>query len=263
MLIYFDESYDGEHKYLLLGALFNPHPKFLHREWLKVKKDFGYLDKRGKVLEVKYNNCTTKKRQEMCCRAIDIFMKSTSYFRAVVIDRDIMELDYFGKKSEDNKIKMARAYKKFAELLLSRNTKNIYDGVLLTDELTRCNGDKFIEIMKQDFCVIDGKHCNNAHKPTLKDISDFSSHVEQYHVNQINDILIGCILNNLIPTKKNYKNNLRKYLVKKLEVDNLLPEYWSKYQKEHVEECHPKFNVWYWKPGNNSNQKAPEESEAL
>ena len=111
MLIYFDESYDQEHQYLILGALFNPHPKFLHREWLKIKKEVGAVDRNGKVLEIKYNNCTTKQRQELCCMAIDIFFKSTSYFRAIVIDQNIMDLDCFGKKSEDKKIKMARAYK--------------------------------------------------------------------------------------------------------------------------------------------------------
>ena len=105
MLIYFDESYDNEHRYLILGALFNPHPKFIHREWLKVKQDFNFIDRGGKALEIKYNFCTTKRRQELCCAAIDLFMKSTSYFRAIVVDQSIMDLERFGKKSEDNKIK--------------------------------------------------------------------------------------------------------------------------------------------------------------
>lgn len=259
MLIYFDESYDNEHRYLILGALFNPHPKFLHRELLEIKKRYNFLDKQGKALEIKYSNCTTSKREEINCKAIDIFMKSTSYFRAIVIDQTIMDLNFFGKKSEDNKIKMARAYKKFAELLLSHNTENIYNGVLLTDELNRCNGDRFIEIMKQDFCVVDGKHCNDKNKPTLKEITDIKSHLEEYHVNQINDILIGSILNNLKPTIKNYKNNVRMYLIKNLGVKNLLPESWNRYSKTFTEEYYPKYNIWYWKPGNNiQNQKVPE-----
>lgn len=253
MLIYFDESYDNEHRYLILGALFNPHPKFLHREWLKAKRDFSYLNNKGKAMEVKYNNCTTKTRQEICYKAIDIFMKSTSYFRAIVIDQNIMNLDRFGNKSEDTKIKMARAYKKFAELLLSHNTENIYNGVLLTDELNRCNGDRFIEIMKQDFCATDGRHCNDKNKPTLKEITDIKSHLEEYHVNQINDILIGSILNNLRPTSKEYKNNVRNYLIKSLGVKNLLPESWNRYSKSFTEEYYPKYNVWYWKPGNGQN----------
>lgn len=248
MLIYFDESYDNEHRYLILGALFNPHPKFLHRELLDVKREYGYINKKGKALEIKYNNCISKKREKMNCKAIDIFMKSTSYFRAIVIDQALMDLDRFGKRSEPDKIKMARAYKKFSELLLSHNTENIYNGVLLTDELTRCNGDRFIEIMKQDFCVIDGKYCNDRCQPTLKDIRDFKSHLEDYHVNQINDILMGSILNNIKPTRKEFKNNVRNYLIKSLGVKNLLPETWQKYSKSYVEKFHPKYNIWYWKP---------------
>lgn len=258
MLIYFDESYDNEHRYLILGALFNPHPKFLHRELLEMKKKYGFIGRDGKVLEIKYNNCKSQKREKMNCEAIDIFMKSTSYFRAIVIDQNVMDLDRFGKKSEDKKIKTARAYKKFAELLLSHNTEDVYNGVLLTDELTRCNGDKFIEIMKQDFCLVEGRHCNDNHKPTLKEITDIKSHLEDYHVNQINDILMGSILNNLKPTSKEYKNNVRNHLIKSLGVNSLLPESWNKYSKKFVEEYYPKYNIWYWKPnGENDKQKIP------
>ncbi|OGF36674.1 hypothetical protein A2531_03130 [Candidatus Falkowbacteria bacterium RIFOXYD2_FULL_34_120] len=248
MLIYFDESYDTEHRYLLLGALFNPHPKYLHRELLDVKRKYNCLDRNGKALEIKYFNCTSKRNQEMNCKAIDIFMRSTSYFRAIVIDQKLINLDRFGKKGEPDKIKMARAYKKFSELLLSHNTENIYNGVLLTDELTRCNGDKFIEIMKQDFCTVGGKHCNDNSRPTLKDIRDIKSHIEDYQVNQINDILLGSILNNIYPTKKEYKNNVRNYLIKCLGVKNLLPETWNIYSKNYVEKYYPKYNIWYWKP---------------
>lgn len=260
MLIYFDESYDNNHEYLLLGALFNPHPKFLHREFLQIKRDYGYIGRDGRALEIKYHNCSSKQRQDLCCRAVDIFMRSTSYFRAIVIDQSIMDIDRFGKKSEDTKIKMARAYKKFAELLLSHNTKDIYNGVLLTDELTRCNGDKFIEIMKQDFCSTDGKHCDDKYRPTLREITDIHSNLEEYHVNQINDILLGCILNNLKPTSKEYKNNVRQYLVKNLGVKDLLPATWNRYSKSFIESYHPKYGIWYWKP---ENQKTPENSEVL
>jgi hypothetical protein len=251
MLIYFDESYDNEYRYLILGALFNPHPKFLHRELMKIKKKYNFIDKKGKVMEIKYNNCTSKKMEKMNCEAIDVFMKSTSYFRAIVIDQSIMNLDYFGKKSDDKKLKIARSYKKFAELLLSHNTDNIYNGVLLTDELTRCRGDRFIEIMKEDFCFKDGKYCNDTNKPTLKEITEIKSHIEDYHVNQINDILMGSILNNLKPTTKEYKNNVRNYLIKKLEVKNLLEESWNKYSKSFAETYYPKYDIWYWRPRNN------------
>jgi hypothetical protein len=254
MLIYFDESYDNNHKYLLLGALFNPHPKFLHRELNELRKKYSYKE------EIKYNNCTNDFRLKLYKEAIDIFFKSTSYFRCVVVDQQILDLDCFGRKDESNAIKMARAYKKFAELLISHNADDIYNGVLLTDELKRCKGDKFIELMQQDFCKIDGKHCNDGDKPTLKHIADIKSDLNHYQVGQINDLLLGCVLNNLIPTSKEYKNKLREHLVVKTGVDSLLPDYWNKYSKKYVEEYYPKYNIWYWKP---NNQKTPENSEAF
>jgi len=262
MLIYFDESYDNDHKYLLLGALFNPHPKFSHRELNELKKRYNYFDNQGKPREIKYNNCINNFRLKMYQEAIDIFFKSTSYFRCIVINQSVLDLDYFGQKHEDNKIKMARAYKKFAEHLIAHNTDNVYNGVLLTDELKRCTGDRFIELMKQDFCLPNGKYCDLKNKPTLKHVADIKSHLENYQVGQINDLLLGCVLNNLIPTKKPYKNKLRDYLIGKLQVDSLLPEYWSRYSKKYVEEYYPKFNVWYWKP-NNNNQKTPANTEVF
>jgi hypothetical protein len=250
MLIYFDESYDLNHKYLLLGALFNPHPRYLHRELTELKKKHGFLDKSGKCLEIKYNNCTTKNRLELAKGAVDIFMKSTSYFRGIVVEQSLVDLERFGNKSEENKIKMARAYKKFAEILIANNTKNIFNGVLLTDELTRCKGDKFIEVMKLEFCVQNGKHCTDPSRPALKDIRDFDSSVETFQVNQINDILLGCILNNHFPTTAPYKNELRAYLLKCLGINSLLKDYWGNRTDKEREEHHPKYNIRYWQPKN-------------
>ncbi len=45
-----------------------------------MKKGYDFIGKDGKVLEIKYNYCSSKKREKMNCEAIDIFMKSTSYF---------------------------------------------------------------------------------------------------------------------------------------------------------------------------------------
>lgn len=248
MLIYFDESYDQEHKYLILGALFNPHPRYLHRELVELKKKYGFLDKNGKCLEIKYNNCTTKARLDLCKGAINIFIKSTSYFRAIVIEQSAIDLERFGNKSEKDKIKMARAFKKFSEMLIASNTQNIFNGVLLTDELTRCEGDKFIEVMKLEFCEKDGKHCPDPLRPALKDIRDFDSSLENYHVNQINDILLGCIINNHFPTNGYYKNELREHLIKGLGVDNLLKSFWGKYDKKGREDHHPKYSIRFWEP---------------
>jgi hypothetical protein len=53
MLIYFDESYDHEHEYLLLSALFNPHSRYLHRRLSEVKRQHNYLSRDGSLREIK------------------------------------------------------------------------------------------------------------------------------------------------------------------------------------------------------------------
>lgn len=248
MLIYFDESYDSQHEYLILSALFNPHPKFLHRKLKEVKKKYNYFATDGSLREIKYNYIDNDLKFKIAKESIDIFFESTTWFRCVVIQQNLIDLNRFGKKTEDDKIKRARLYKKFAELLLSHNTENIFNATLLADKLSRCNGDEFVEIMKQEFCLPFGKHSQKSKIPTLKDVQEIPSHLEQYQVNQICDILMGCILNNLKPTKNQLKNRIREYLIHKLGVKNLLAESWAKYSKWHVEAYWPKFNIWYWRP---------------
>jgi len=119
MLIYFDESYDNEHQYLLLSALFNPHPKFLHRRLSETKSRFKYLSRDGKLREIKYNYVTNKVKLQIAKAAIDVFFESTSWFRCIVIEQALVDLNRFGKRKEQDKIKKARLYKKFAELLLA------------------------------------------------------------------------------------------------------------------------------------------------
>lgn len=248
MLIYFDESYDNEHQYLILGALFNPHPKFLHRNLSQIKKKYNYISQDGTLREIKYNYVTNKKKYLVAKSAIDAFFESTSWFRCIVIEQKLVDLNRFGKKWEKDKIKKARLYKKFAELLISHNTENVFNAIMLVDKLTRCNGDEFIEIMKQEFCLPYGKHSPDSKIPTLKDVIEIPSHLEQYQVIQSADILMGCVLNNLKPTVKKEKNELRKYLIAKMRIKDLLPETWAKYSKTYVEKYWPKFNIWYWKP---------------
>lgn len=175
MLIYFDESYDHDHEYLLLSALFNPHPKFVHRRFSEIKRNYNFQTPEGKLREIKYNYVNTGSRLKMAKEAIDLFFESTSWFRCIVIEQKKVDLSRFGKKREEDKIKKARLYKKFAELLIGHNTENIFNAVLLADKLTRCRGDEFIEIMKQEFCLPFGKYSPDSKIPTLKDVREIPS----------------------------------------------------------------------------------------
>ena len=134
MLTTFDESYDSNHDYLILGALFNPRHKIIHRKFAQAKRDLGFVDQNGKVREIKYNLCTDNNKYEVAKIAVDCFVNSDSFFRAIVIDQKPgsgFNLNYFGKSFERKAIKEARAYKKFTELLLKSNLPLIQPNGLL------------------------------------------------------------------------------------------------------------------------------------
>ena len=255
MLIYFDESYDNNHEYLLLGALFNPHPKYLQSAIKRIKDDAGFYFEDGRPKEIKYSACHTHTRHRIACSTIDAFMTSTSWFRCIVVEESLLNYDLFGNLNEPASLKKARAYKKFTELLLCHNVRDVKNGVLLVDELKRCRGDRFIEVMKDEFCTPGQNHSRGSSTPTLKEILPVRSHLEQYHTLQVCDLMLGCVLNNLKPTQNVYKNRTREHLVSAIGVPTLEKSFWGKYSKKHVESTFPKFNVWYWHPSVRGKEK--------
>lgn len=260
MLIYFDESADGAHSYLLLSAIFNPHPKYLHRLVTEIKRKHGLVRKDRALLEIKYNYCKKERHFQAAREIVDAFFTSTSWFRCIAIEESKVDWGRFGKPYEPDKIKRARMYKKFCELLIAHNTENVYQSVLLTDHLTRCHGDEFVERMKEIFCTPNHAHSAGKSSPTIIRIEEVDSSLEQYQLLQVCDLLMGCVINNLFPTKNKYKNQIREYLVKKIGVADLLPKTWGHYSKTYVEQSYPKFNIWYWEPKNEEAQVRPPSS---
>lgn len=236
MLVYFDESYNQ--KYMLYGALFNPHPKPLHKQITAVKNSNSYSDASGNHIEMKYNTTTTPKSLRVAKESVDAFMESTSWFRAIVIDLDGFNYDGFGRFNEPMKIKQARAYKKFAEMLIEGNTRNIRDGVLLCDGMTRCKDDLFMEKMKELFCP-----------KVFREILEIDSSRPETQLSQLNDILLGSVLNELSGSTHAQKSALREYVKTKTKVPSLGVGYWKNISKAKAEELHPKMQVWVFRPG--------------
>jgi len=247
MLIYFDECYDSDHQFLILGALFNPRPKKIHRAFLEEKQNLNYLRPDGTAQEIKYNYVTDNKRYNIAKKAVDCFFNSQSFFRAIVIDQRAesgYDIGYFGKIHEPRALKEARAYKRYMELLLESNTISVSDAVLLTDRLTRCRGDACLELIKERF----GKVLDEMKCPIIKEVREVDTALEQYHTGQIGDVLQGVILNELLPTQNKWKRNIRDYVKSKLITPSLGPEYWEKLRKWEMDQRYPKYQVWYWQP---------------
>ena len=247
---YFDECYDGNRSYLILGALLNPKPKKIHRAFLEAKRGENYLTANGTAKEIKYSYCTNHKRYSVAQKAVDCFVDSQSFFRAIVVDQrpqSGFNLDFFGRPDEPKKIKDARAYKKFTELLLGKNI-TITNGVLLTDRLSRCKGDVFLSLIEEAFGTAGVGYSQGKSEPIFRHIQEVDTALEPYHVGQIGDILQGVILNELVPARSKFKRKLREYVEKELDLPSLGQDYWSPLPKWEQDAKHFKYQIWYWRP---------------
>lgn len=251
VLTFFDECYDDNHSYLILGALFNPKPKKIHRDFLQAKWNERYIKRDGTAREIKYSMCVDTKRYKVAQKAVDCFKDSQSFFRAIVIDQrpqSGFNLDFFGQPNEPKKLKDARAYKKFTELLLKSNITTT-NGVLLTDRITRCKGDAFLPLIREAFGTPGVGYSQGSSDPIFRHIQEVDTAIEEYHVGQIGDILQGAILNELVPARNRFKRKLREYVKKELALPSLGQNYWLSLSKREQDAKHYKYQIWYWKPG--------------
>ena len=250
MLVYLDESYDGNHSFFLLGALFVPSSRKLHRAFRQAKVDEGYVLPGGEVKEIKYTEIRTPRLLRVAQVGVDLFMNNDAWFRCIVVDQrpeSGWRLDYFGSRDERKAIKEARFYKKFAEMLLRSNSQDIINGVLLTDRMTRCAGDDFLRLIRDEFSAPSGP---SSPAPTYRSVQSVDTGAEGYHLGQIGDLLTGAVLNELVEPKGStgrYKRRFRDYVKTCIKIPSLGPEYW-RMSKDQANVQHPKFQVWHWRP---------------
>ena len=119
MIIYLDESYDWQGTYFLLGALFvrENHDVFLSA-FNNIKREEKFARPDGALRELKYKKINHDNHERAAVKTIQAFKAQSAYFRAVVIPQSSFDLTFYGKRYEPDNIKRARAYKKFAEMLI-------------------------------------------------------------------------------------------------------------------------------------------------
>lgn len=234
MIVYFDESYDNDGPdYLLYGALFRPSSSTLHQRFLRVRQEMKYKP------EVKYTRCRNPRALKVCKRVIDEFVEDDAYFRCVVVDQHGFDYDRFRRPDESLELARARAYKKFAEMLLAPHVAGVHNAVLLADNLKRCDGDRFLERIRERFNP-------PGQVPTFRHLAEVPSDVEEYQCLQICDLLLGCVLNNLKPPGNRFKQEIRSYLCERLNVSSFLRSSWQDVPLSEARDPTTKFNVWYW-----------------
>ena len=253
MIIYLDETYDHNHTWLLLGALFNPIHKKFHKQVKGILARNAYVLVNGSFKEIKYTYCNYKKPFRIYKEAIDAFMESDSHFSCIAIKTDdSFDLEIYGRPDEPAKLKKERAYRTLAEELLRRNLEHMSNAILFLDKMTRCEPDLFMEILKQQFSTVGTGDSKDSKHPKIRHIQDVVSGAEGYELMGVCDLLQGCILNNLFPIKSEgktnkgalYKNKIREYLVSRLGVPDLLPKTWTTGGVE-KSDIFKKFNIHY------------------
>ena len=265
MIIYLDETYDHNHTWLLLGALFNPtHNKF-HRQIKGILARNAYVLPNGQFKEIKYNRCSFSKAFKIYKEVVDAFMQSDSRFSSIAVRTDdTFDLEIYGRPDEPAKLKKERAYRSLTEELLKRNLVHMSNAILFLDKMTRCEPETFMEILKRNFSTVGAGYSQDSKHPKIRHIQDVVSGAEGYELMGVCDLLQGCILNNLLPILPSgpkrkgslYKNKIREYLVSKLGVRDLLPETWKADEIGGME-IYKKFNIHYVVQAKRSEEAKP------
>lgn len=268
MIVYLDESYDWTGVYFALGALFvsGDHEIFLE-SFNALRREAGLARPDGTLRELKYARIKYGRYEKAAIQAIQAFKAHNCYFRAVVIPLAQFDLEYYGKPFEADKIKRARAYKKFAEMLIEYNSPELVGGVLFADNLTRCKGgalgygDEFVEVMKQRF-----QYSADGTSPSkLRHIQEVNSDDDEYALLQVCDVLLGPTLNGILKLAKGprmlRKNRVTSKMKEILDLPSLEKEYWQTLTRLSMKEykqgisrenyakgTHYKYRLWFWRP---------------
>ena len=260
----------------MLGALFviSDHDVLLE-SFNSLKREETFARPDGSLRELKYSKIKYPKFERAAVKAIQAFKAHNCYFRAVIVPQAQFDLRFFGKPYELEKIKRARAYKKFAEMLIEYNTPEVSQAILFADYLSRCKGvlgrgDEFVEVMRERFQHVVYDHDLNADPPKLKHIQEISSEDEHYALMQVCDVLLGATLNGILRTPKGprmvHKNRVSTKLMEILEFPSFDKSYWQpltklyarEYQRkismaEYVQATHYKYRLWFWRPDQNKS----------
>jgi hypothetical protein len=252
MLTYLDESYainkqKPKKEFLLIGALFLPSKssqKHLQEGLRQIKLEHKFLTKSGKLKEIKYSELQSKRTLLIAKKAVDLFVDNAkAFFRVGIIEYAIQDLEKMKKlsgKPAHNNIKRAMLYTKIVENLIKNNYTfyNIKNGVLLMDYLTRCNGDRFNQII--------AKKLVNGENKFLKHFSYVDSKSEENQTIQICDLLLGAVRNNFFPTRIKYKTEFKNYVNKKLSLPGI--EYWKQHHTQvRLEAKYSKLSVRFYR----------------
>lgn len=247
-----DESGTHDEKWLVIGALFVPDHGPLHSALCKVKEDIQYFNqstKRSSRYKETHLADFRSPRDVKVGRAwVDEFVASNCFYRAVIVDWSIWDGSHHGQWWEKDSLKKRRAYKKWAEMLLSPEVSEgkVRSADLLLDRLKAIGNYDVLEHLKERFATknIGGLQCIQKYQHT-------DSWMDAHQCLQLCDLLTGCLYQHLVPASSPEKTEMRMYLqtaLAPLNVKHMGASFWKGFTGTSLRRHLPRYSAWFWKP---------------
>ena len=250
MRIYVDESGTHAGDWLVIGMLFVPDHGPLHSQLCAVKEKRQYLNRSPKrnarYKESHLADFRSQRDADVAKDWIDVFLRSTAFYRCVVIDWSIWKGKFFGNPFEPEALKKRRAYKKWAEMLLQPEAKSLSGAKLYLDKLLICYGYDVISELEGRFT-----RRYQGETPRIAEFQTTDSWRDANQCLQLCDILVGCVYQKLVPSKSAERIQTVDYLYTQLVplgVKSRDPSFWRGYAANSLTSHFPKFSEWYWRP---------------
>ena len=257
--IYIDESGTQEgSEWLLIGMLFVPQHALLHKALCVAKDAEEYWNQRenrnARYRELHFAEVSSARDVRVGKRWIDAFLTHPGHFRCLAFEWSVWDGRYFGDAFEPDALKKRRAYKKWCELLLQPELSTPLEGVeirgaeLYLDRLRLAYGYDVIDHLQQRFAPSPEFR---GRTPWITKFQHTASCRDANQCLQLADLLLGCLKQELMPSKRSEKTELNAYLGEQLNpygVTRLGAGFWRQYHPVSLREKMPKFSAWFWQP---------------
>jgi hypothetical protein len=253
MRIYVDESGTHDEKWLIIGALFVPDHGLTHSELCKNKEDLKYFNASPKrpntrYKEVHLSDFRSPRDVAVGSKWVDTFVAHTCWYRAVVIDWKIWDGSYFGTWYEADALKKRKAYKKWAEMLLTPELVegHVKNATLYLDRLRVVAQYDVLDHLRIRFA----KNYDGG-QPCIRDYQHTDSWRDANQCLQLCDLLTGGLYQHIVPAESEEKTLMRLYLeaaLKPVGVKNMSPSFFRGFSKNSLRRHLPKFSAWFWRP---------------
>ena len=176
-----------------------------------------------------------------------------------MIDWSCWDGSHFGDPFEPRALQKRRAYKKWAEMLLQPEVPGpdgkprFTHAKLYLDKLKIMYGYDVIDHLRSRFTAD-----YRGSSPYISEFQHTDSYKDANQCLQLCDLLTGCMYQELVPSTRKEKQEMRAYLessLREVGVERLARSFWRQYHKKTLRDHFPKFSAWFWQPSSKGKRK--------